>query len=211
MDAASALVEHVAAVLERHVRGGDRLIVGLSGGLYTSAYRNLQIASLTSLNDGGEAMGYNWQLNASGSIRGKTAWFYDPDSHSTIPLVFSTDADGYSYSDPFALTPDGFVFGAYYLYTSGSSSFTPHLFRWSLDDGMSDLGSLLSPPGLAANGWFSLNSLSVALPDASLLAGSGIQLAPDAEPRGFILVPAVPEPFSLGALTAVFLLSRRRK
>jgi hypothetical protein len=150
-------------------------------------------------------------MDASGVGPGKTAWFYDPDSHSTIPLVFSTRPDGYSYSDPFALTPDGFVFGAYYLYTSGSSSFTTHLFRWSLGDGMSDLGNLLSPPGLAANGWSSLNSLSVALPDASILAGSGIGLAPDAGPRGFLLTPAVPEPFSLGALTAVFLLSRRRK
>jgi hypothetical protein len=184
---------------------------GLSGGLYTSAYHNLQIASLTSLNDAGEAIGYNWQVDANGSIRGKSAWFYDPNSHSTIPLVFSTRPDGYSWSDPFALTPDGFVFGSYYLYTSGSSDFTAHVFRWSAADGMSDLGSLLSPPGLADNGWFSLNSLSVGLPDASLLAGSGIHLAPDTGPRGFLLTPAVPEPFSLGALTALCLLSRRRK
>src|SRR5205814_1210635 len=81
---------------------------------------------------------------------------------------------------------------------------------WSLADGMSDLGNLLSPPGLAANGWSSLDSLSAALPDASLLGGSGIHLPPDIGARGFLLAPSVPEPFSFGALAVLCLLSRRR-
>jgi hypothetical protein len=103
-------------------------------------------------NSAGQVIGISARYLGGSTQNGTSGWFYDPQLDETIPLILSTRSDGFAYSFPDYLGEDGLVLGTYTLFDELDNNLGDRLFYFTLDEGLHDLGALVSG-GLAANGW----------------------------------------------------------
>jgi hypothetical protein len=195
------------------VTGADDSYV-TSGGTYEYNYP-------LNMNTGGDAVGFSYRYNSTGSSLGQDGWFFDSATDTTDLLQFSVDsANGESYTAPQVLTNAGAVLGIYDLY-DGSTLKGQDAFYWSEASGFHDLGTLVNG-GLSASGWDALQSvISASDNDVNgypqfvvgygLLNGQELSNNSSVGSSVFLLSAIVPEPASL-ALTAIpmILLTLRR-
>jgi hypothetical protein len=121
----------------------------------TSGFRYSEVLVL---NDSGQAAGVSDRFGPGDEDRGQSGWFYDDDTDTTTPLVFSQASDGTAFTRPQFITDSGQVLGWYRKYVGGVSQ-GDAAFYWSAADGFHDLGSLVSA-GLGPAGWIELNSVA---------------------------------------------------
>jgi hypothetical protein len=136
-------------------QAGGTVPVGLYDAAHTASNGNgRKDTTVNFVNSFGQAVGTSLRYNGSTPLA-TTGWFFDPASGTQALPEFSASPTGASTTQPTRVTDSGIVFGSFNLYFG--SAFVPHAFAWSPQMGLVDLGSL-TPGGLAASGWFSLNS-----------------------------------------------------
>lgn len=134
-----------------------------------------------------------------GSGKGRTAWVFDANTETVIPIVLDVRADGYAVSNIAFLGEDGLALGSYQRFETDDDLGTRHAFVWTPEDGAMDLGALIDG-GIEPGGWSSLGTVLQAngLPE---ILGWGVQ---DGDRIAYLLAP-VPEPGAV-ALTVLGLL-----
>jgi len=158
--------------------------IGLTDAQHTRA-DGYQSSGATLINDAGQAVGTSARYNGSTAI-GYSGFFYDPATATNYPLAFSFGNDGYANTTPVTLMPGGTVLGQYDLFVGGIDQDTRG-FLWSVANGFSDLGSLVSG-GLSAAGWDRLRTVEGNL-DVQTIIGYGNVLGHGGQ-AVYALVPA---------------------
>jgi hypothetical protein len=167
------------------------------------------------INSAGQVVGVSDLYTLDGTVEGQGAWFFDPATDKTYPLVFSFGTDGYTF--PEYLTSTGVVLGVYER-LAGTVDETPIAFSWSEANGFSNLGSLVNG-GLSSQGWQELSAAydsSGTAPDGSpfYIDGYGLLAGQSGGQSAYLLSDSVPEPaagaFLLG-IASILGLRRRRQ
>jgi len=195
--------------------GSSTQQIGLYGGAdsYASPNGTLESSTPTQLNSSGQVLGYSDRYDSAGNSLGQDGWFFDPATGITTPLEFSVDsANGYSYTDPIALTDNGVVLGDYTLY-GGSTDLGNRVFYWSEADGFHDLGSLVAG-GLASENWQFLSDVDADVGPTengspSFISGIG-EVSGQTGGQSFYLLTSVPEPTACSFLLIGFAISTMR-
>lgn len=151
--------------------GSTTRLIGMTDAAHTGA-DGRQDSSVYQLNSSGKVAGTSKRYAANGTPNGLTAWYYDPTTNTTTPLVGATRfGDGYAESLVEILTDDGFAIGWYLIFTSPLDQGERRAFIFRPDRGMTDLGNLVSG-GLTNNGWNTLRYARHASASGSFV-GSG--------------------------------------
>lgn len=183
--------------------GTETIQVGLTDGEHTSTDGS-RFNLGEHLNEAGQLAGVA-QLYKGGFDNGGDAWLYDPSLDQTFLLRLSSRSDGFASSSIQHLNEDGVALGTYKLFNEFDNELGDRAFYFTVDDGLHDLGSLVSG-GLSANGWAALvgsistNSFGQILGYGNLLDGSRM---------AFLLTPIIPEPSSLTLVLCSLLLAAR--
>jgi hypothetical protein len=176
--------------------------VGLIDGLHVapSGYR---YSDVQFLNDAGQAAGFSHQY--AGAETGQSGWFFDSDTLTTYPLIFSTRSDGIAFTDVEYLSNSGIVLGQYRLFDP-SDSYMSRVFAWTMTEGLRDLGELVDG-GLSSRGWSDLLH-ATDINSLDQIIGFGQR---NGVPSGmaYLLTP-VPEPIGSALVGSLALLLSRR-
>jgi hypothetical protein len=129
--------------------GEQSRLIGLLDATHTRI-DGWQSNSIDAINSVGQVAGGALRYSGDQQL-GRSSWFYDPETDVTHELVFSVRSDGRAVTSIGHLSDDGMVWGGYTKY-SGMTDLGAFAFRWSLADGLQELGELVDG-GVAANGW----------------------------------------------------------
>lgn len=110
------------------------------------------------LNDLGQVVGISRRYNGSTQV-GQSAWYYDSLTAQIFDLTLSVrPSDGYADSVVSYLGEDGLALGSYKLFDQVTSADLGYrAFLFTMEDGMLDLGALVSDP-LSFQDWAALAS-----------------------------------------------------
>jgi hypothetical protein len=139
--------------------------IGLIDVAHTSSALR-RVSRIVALADNGLVTGQSERYAGQTSL-GETAWVYDSNTGVTTPLVFSTDPNGGSVTNPAVVGIDGTVYGNYLRYTGMSSE--NRVFRWNAAEGLTDLGEQVE--GGIGPDWLSLDTVRYA--GSGVVVGSG--------------------------------------
>ncbi|MBX3359552.1 MAG: hypothetical protein KF745_14120 [Phycisphaeraceae bacterium] len=142
--------------------------VGLTDPEFTGS-AGYQLSSVVSLNSAGQTVGYSMRISGVNTNSGLVAWYYDPATGLTTPIVGSVrTTDNYKYSIPRVLTEDGFLLGSYTYFAGGVGSGETRAFAFRPDIGFTDLRELITV-GLGDSGWSQLWSATTSYGLGSML------------------------------------------
>lgn len=198
--------------------GSTTQAIGLSGPGYSySSNGDIYQSSgqmMINNNPDAQVLGISHRYGATGNSLGQAAWFFDSATGITTPLLFSTEANGYGYTEPMVLTNTGVVLGYYDLF-SASNGGQIDAFYWSEQYGFYDLGALVNGSISAAgvsdltDADFAANALADGSPQFILAYGE----MPNSEGVGVFLMNAVPEPtpFACATIAIASVFQRKRQ
>ncbi|MFN0134298.1 MAG: GC-type dockerin domain-anchored protein [Phycisphaerales bacterium] len=126
---------------------------GLADAMHTSPLGG-SWNGIRDVNASGQVAGTSTRFSAAGYL-GQDGWFFDPQTNTTTPLVFSVRTDGFAETTCSWLTDQGWVIGTYKKF-SGASFISTNAFLWSRDRGFIDAGELLNG-GFGAHGWAAID------------------------------------------------------
>ncbi len=139
--------------------GSTTRLIGMTDATHTGT-NGYQRSYVKFQNASGKTVGSSLRYAPSGANNGVTAWYYDPATNSTTPIIGATRlGDSYAYSVISALTDDGFALGVYKVFSGPLDDGQERAFIFRPDRGLTDLGNLVSG-GLANSGWDTLISVS---------------------------------------------------
>jgi hypothetical protein len=188
---------------DHETRADARLI-----GLLDEEHRRLDGRAETTyldMNTRGEVVGYSRRLGGSSGSR--SAWFFDPVTGKTTPLVFSESRRGDAFTDIRYFDDEGRVFGIYDAYNEAGEPLGKQPFYWDPTSGFAGIDDLIVGGSLAEQGWTELfpnqfidgldfivgdgsrldrNSLSFALVNCDITLCTGLAVVP--EPLGLSIV-----------------------
>ena len=180
--------------------------IGLTGGAYTGS-AGYQASQPSFQNAAGQVAGYSNRYTGVNTYNGQDAWYFDPLTLLTSPVIGSIrTSDNFASSSPTILTDGGFLLGNYQYFPGGLGSGELRAFIFRPDLGLTDLGSLVDG-GLTLNGWSTLQNpvFSDAL---YTIVGYGYVNGQTSGQSVFIMVPA---PASGALLGLGGLLAARRR
>jgi hypothetical protein len=190
---------------------GQTRVPGLSDTLYVDRTYGVNGVDsyVAAINLAGDAVGTSatvglprpepWPEGFAGYSR--SGWFYDWQTNTTVPLVFSVTESGWRYTQTWDINDAGLVLGAYELYERNSSlGLIP--FLWTLESGMVPLDSLV----LHGLPHFHEGLSGSFMPDGTILLSG----TPIGGGGNVSLLLSVPEP-STTLLAALPLLALRRR
>ncbi len=136
---------------------GVSVQTGLTGAAHTGS-AGYQFSENTFQNDAGQVAGYSKRSSGVNTENGRDAWYYDPATGVTSPIIGSVrTSDNYAFSQATSLTEEGFLVGKYTYFAGGVGAGEDRAFVFRPDLGFTDLGNLVAG-GLATNGWSTLLS-----------------------------------------------------
>jgi hypothetical protein len=201
---------------------------GLISDDYTSS-NGTKASVLQAFNEAGQAAGISLRYQLGPVVTtpplGQSGWFYDDNTDTTIPLVFSTGSSNERYTNVAYLSDSGVVLGSYKKY-NGASLEGEFAFLWDFRlvdpinglatatmDGFHDLGEMVEDGGLTAAGFQRLRNV-LDSSELNHILGTGIRNlgSPSEHEMPYLLTP-VPEPVSVAllAMTGILVLPRRRR
>lgn len=189
--------------------GENTTLIGLIDSEHTAS-SGQRYSVIRGLNEAGQVIGFTNRYDGNTQL-GQDAWLYDP-LYGAMALQLSVRDDGYAFSSAEFLGDDGLVLGYYYLY-SGMTLVGERAFYWTHEDGLWDLGSLVSG-GLEANDW---DALSRVLRTNGLgqVLGYGIADGLPVGSQSVFLLRPVPEPgtllLSLLAIAGMLVIVQRHR
>lgn len=192
---------------------GTTVRVNPLGGMFESGQAiSERMASVTSVNDAGQAIGSAWVYGTNGARIGSAAYFFDSATGVTTPLIFSTGPDGRGFSSASILTASGFVLGSYTLF-DGTNALGSRAFMWSGSTGFTDLTSVAQ--GLGLSGFdFLAGVVDVYGATSSgtplTIVGRGQAVGEFTVGTGYVLT-LVPNPGTAGLMAIVGVFASRRR
>jgi hypothetical protein len=174
-----------------------RLGIFSAGQPYTAS-NGTQQSVFVGMNDLGDIVGISTRYqNASSTVRGHAAWFFDHSTETTTPLLFSFGAINRAEIRPMVLTDGGILMGTY-----------DNAFLWSTQNGLTDLGALVNG-GLSGQSIASLQSI-LGASGLDYIATHGRALG-ELNSSQNVFIFAVPAPGCASLLVCAGLLAARRR
>ncbi len=165
--------------------GATTHLLGLTGPEYTGSngYRN---SSIFMQNAANQIVGTTSRIINVSSQVSTIAWYFDPATDVTTPIIASVGPEGtYPSSSAGYLTDDGYLLGSFTYFVPGTSATESHAYVFRPDIGIIDVSTHIEG-GVATNGWRSVGGIFGAVSYHTIF-GHASRFGADYGPRAFVL------------------------